>query len=234
MNTAGTVHLLQHAPHEAPGHIITWLEAAGLAYTVHHLYRGAALPSLAPADWLLVLGGPMGPDDEHSYPWLRAEKQLIETALPRHRVLGICLGAQLIASVLGARVYPALTPEKGWWPVHLTDAAYASPVFQGLPGSFPAFHWHADTFDLPAGATHLARTPDCPMQAFSYGPRVLGLQFHLETTPVWLEALLAAEPPVPDHRVQPAQEMRDGLRIAQLSQSYCEQVLTALAQAAPA
>lgn len=231
MKTPGTVHLLQHAPHEAPGHIAVWLQEQGWPYRVCRLYRGEELPTLAAQDWLIVLGGPMSPDDERSCPWLRPEKQLIEAALKQHRVLGICLGAQLIASVLGAQGFPAPTPEKGWWPVDLTDSGYASPVFQGLPGSFPAFHWHQQTFDLPTGALHLARTPDCEMQAFSYGTRVLGLQFHLEATAPWLETLLAAETPLPSYRVQPADEMRDGLRIAALSQSYCEQVLTALAQA---
>ena len=121
--------------------------------------------------------------EEQGYPWLAAEKRLIAEAIAQQKiVLGICLGAQLIADVLGARVYRNSQPEIGWFPISLTENADASPVLKDLPGRFSAFHWHGDTFDIPAGAVRLARSDACTNQAFMYGQRVIGLQFHLEST----------------------------------------------------
>ena len=149
----------------------------------------AALDSLAP-EVLVVLGGPIGVYEQESYPFLRDELRLIEARLKAGRpVLGVCLGAQLMAAALGARVYPAPAKEVGWAPVSLTAAGRES-VLRHVDGGVPVLHWHGDTFDLPTGATLLASTEVCPHQAFSYGPQALGLQFHLEVVPAEIERWL--------------------------------------------
>ncbi|MFT3700913.1 MAG: gamma-glutamyl-gamma-aminobutyrate hydrolase family protein [Agriterribacter sp.] len=134
-------------------------------------------------DWLVVMGGPMGVYDHDQYPWLKDEifflQQCIKAGKP---IIGICLGAQLIASALGAPVYPNKEKEIGWFPVNLTDAGKRSPLFAGLPSSLTVLHWHGDTFDLPKDAILLAENAVCKNQAFVVGEKVLGLQFHFETT----------------------------------------------------
>lgn len=183
------VHVFQHVPFEGLGSIATLLEQrqAGVGFT--RFYEPAArLPALAEVDCLIVLGGPMSVNDEEELPWLRQEKRFISEAIADGKaVLGICLGAQLIASALGARVYPGPEKEIGWFPI------LAEPVGVGtfaFPASVQVFHWHGETFDLPAGAVRLAASAACRNQAFQLGDRVLGLQFHLETTPESAAAIL--------------------------------------------
>jgi GMP synthase (glutamine-hydrolysing) len=145
-----------------------------------------AASELAAADLLIVLGGPIGAYEDDLYPFLRPEIALIERRLTAGRpVLGICLGAQLMARALGARVYPAGFKEIGWAPVQLSAAGQDSCL--AALGGDAVLHWHGDTFDLPAGATHLAATPRTPNQAFALGARALALQFHIETTAMGLE-----------------------------------------------
>ncbi len=138
-------------------------------------------------DLLVVLGGPIGACDDTDYPFLPAEAALIERRLAAGRAtLGICLGAQLMARALGARVYPNPVKEIGWAALDLTAAGRASCL--GRLGRLPVLHWHGDTFDLPDGATLLASTPGCRNQAFAWGAAALGLQFHIEVTPAGLES----------------------------------------------
>ena len=123
----------------------------------------------------------MGVYEENIYPWLSAEKKFIGQAINRGiKVLGICLGAQLIASVLGAKVYPNEHKEIGWFPINITKDGRTSALFTGIPSELIAFHWHGDTFDLPNGANHLAESVVCRNQAFRYKNHVLALQFHLD------------------------------------------------------
>jgi GMP synthase-like glutamine amidotransferase len=184
------IHVLQHVPFEGPGAIAAWAHERGHAIDGTFLYAGHPLPELADFDWLVVMGGPMGVHDEAHYRWLAAEKQLISRAVEGGMgVLGICLGAQLIASVLGAEVRRNEHKEIGWFPVELTGAS-GHPAFSVLPRRLTAFHWHGETFDLPAGAVLEARSEACANQAFSLGRKVVGLQFHLETTPESLDALV--------------------------------------------
>jgi GMP synthase-like glutamine amidotransferase len=199
------VHYLQHVPFEGPAAVQDWAKSRGNAFSGTELFRIPAapaipaasetagdLPDLKEIDFLVIMGGPMGVHDTAEHQWLETEKTFIRAAIDNGRaVLGICLGAQLIATVLGAPVTKNPRPEIGWYPVALTVAARADPLVAGFPNKFPALHWHGDTFAIPSGAIHLASSGACLNQAFSLeGGRVVGLQFHLETTPRSL-ALLA-------------------------------------------
>lgn len=177
------IHYFQHVPFEGLGNIENWIKAKGHPLSATRFYEDAALPVLTDIDWLIVMGGPMGAYEENIYPWLAAEKQFIGQAINQgKKVLGICLGAQLTASALGARVYPNAYKEIGWFPIRLTQEGAASSVFAGFPRKLDVFHWHGDTFDLPAGAIHLASSEGCVNQAFFYDKNVLALQFHLDVT----------------------------------------------------
>ena len=153
----------------------------GHSLAATRFYNKEAPPKLEDIDWLIIMGGPMGAYDENVYPWLAAEKRFINQAINKGiKVLGICLGAQLIASALGAKVYPNAHNEIGWFPINLTEEGRVSTLLRRLPAEIIAFHWHGDTFDLPSGAKHLAESIACKNQAFSYGNQVLALQFHLD------------------------------------------------------
>lgn len=171
--------VLQHVPFEGPAAIADWAAARKIDIAVRHLYRGDPLPELAEFDMLTVMGGPMSVNDEAVLPWLAPEIAKI--------VLGVCLGAQIIAKALGAKVYKGTQKEIGWFPVR-TEAAHA--LFDGLPEQFMAFHWHGEAFDLPAKTGRLASTQATPNQAFAVGKTVLGLQFHMEATKESVNALI--------------------------------------------
>ena len=175
---------LQHIDIETPASILDWATKNDLSVSGSHLYRGDELPNIEEFDALVVMGGPMGAKDDHLYPWMRPEKQLIEAAITAgKKIVGICLGAQFLADVLSARVYPNGHKEIGWFPITWTEAARQSLLFSPLPKEQTVFHWHGDTFDLPAGARHLASSAACPNQAWQYGANVLAFQFHLEVKP---------------------------------------------------
>jgi len=177
--TGMRARILQHVPFESPGSIATTLRSLGATVETTRLFAGEVLPAATDVDLLVVMGGPMSVNDEADYPWLVDEKALVADAIVNGRaVLGVCLGAQVIASALGYRVFKNREPEIGWFPIHPTVEGEAV----GLDGSGRVFHWHGETFDLPAGATLLASSAGCVNQAFALGPRVLGLQFHLEVT----------------------------------------------------
>ena len=185
------VHYLQHVPYEALGSIERVLLDSGHTITSTRLYEQYSLPKTEGFDWLIVMGGPMGVHDEREYPWLVEEKRLIEDAIGQGKiVLGICLGAQLIAEVLGAPVYANAHKEIGWFPIERNDVAATSTIGCAFPETIEAFHWHGDTFDLPSGSVHLARSAVCENQAFVFESRVLALQYHLETTRALAEALI--------------------------------------------
>lgn len=183
---------LQHVEFEIVGMIADWAEARGHRLSVCKLYEDDPLPDHDSYDMLVVMGGPMSVGDEASYPWLAAEKTFIKTAINVEKyVLGVCLGAQLIANVLGARVYPNQVKEIGWLPVAIADAALDELILRGLNHAMTAFHWHGDTFDLPQGATLLMSSKACKHQAFLYQKKVLGLQFHLEMTEEGIKNVIA-------------------------------------------
>ena len=185
------LHSLQHVPFEGLAAIALWARQHGWAVTTTHLYNAEPLPDLDQFDWLVVMGGPMNIHAEADHPWLAAEKAFISRAVAAGRtVLGICLGAQLLAHCLGARVTRGAHPEIGWFPVVKSPEADRTQVGRALPDPFTAFHWHGDTFTLPEGAVSLGHSDACACQGFVFDERVVGLQFHLETTPASAAALI--------------------------------------------
>lgn len=211
------VHWLQHAEHESLGSIATWLAQRGHRVRGTRLHARDELPAPDEFDWLIVMGGPMNIYEHDRHPWLIHEKALIRDACVRNKkVLGICLGAQLLADVLGGRVSKNRYDEIGWFDVELTEEARENALFLDFPDRFEAFHWHGDTFALPPGATHLFKNDACVNQGFATGSGRLGLQFHLELTEDDARRWLALETPPPARYVQSAGEMlRDPARFAQ-------------------
>ena len=181
------LHYLQHVPFEDPGIILPWANERGHTVTATKLFEEVALPLVDEFEFLVVMGGPMGVHDVDQYPWLNAEvdfiRQVVESGKP---ILGICLGAQLIAHALGADVKKNDQPEIGWWPVALTESGRKHGW---LPDRLDVLHWHGDTFDIPASAEHHAVSEACTNQAFLYRGNVFGMQFHLEATEAGLRRL---------------------------------------------
>jgi GMP synthase-like glutamine amidotransferase len=170
--------------------IETWAKSRGHVTSTTHLYVGEALPSLANFDWLVVMGGPMNVYEEDKYPWLAMEKSFIREAIDNDKVmLGVCLGAQLLADALGGKVTRNKYKEIGWHTVSSREEAGDSAIFKCLPERFMAFHWHGDTFGIPPGAKWTASSEACANQAFEY-KKAVGLQFHLETSEESMERLI--------------------------------------------
>lgn len=185
------IHWLQHVPFEGLGSIEEWVKRSGHQLKCTRLWNAEPLPPVADLDWLIVMGGPMGVPDEGRFDWLAPEKRFIEACLAAgKRVLGICLGAQLISEALGAKVAPNPAPEIGWFPVRFDQAACADSGWSIFPETLTAFHWHGDRFEIPPEAHLLAASTACDRQAFAFKDRVLGLQFHLETTEEGAAALI--------------------------------------------
>jgi len=180
------------------------------------------------------MGGPMSVNDESGYPWLKTEKQFIQQAVSDNKtVIGICLGAQLLASALGGQVFPNNKKELGWFPVYFNDNAPDSFLLKDLPGKFISFHWHGDTFQLPEGAVHLAFSEACQHQAFLIGNKVLGLQFHPEATPESLEAMLenGRNELIVDEYIQSEKQIRDGIEHCQTNHNILTTLLDRMAVA---
>lgn len=195
---AGGVLFVKNVLAEGPGTIEDHLRVNGIPFRMLDLFAGGPLPPVDSFTHLVVLGGPMAVYERERHPFLLREAVLIEQALAAGRsVLGICLGAQMLAHVLGARVYPGPAKEIGWYDVSLTGEGMHDPLtgalsVQGSPRA-EVFQWHGDTFDLPAGASRLASSQLYPNQAFRYGRTAYGLQFHIEVTPAIVRTWLASE-----------------------------------------
>lgn len=174
--------VFKHVPYEILGNLDPLLRAAGFRIRYVNFGRQPeSRPDISKYHGLIVLGGPMNCDESDRYPHLATEIDLIQQAIEEGKpVLGICLGAQLIARALGGRVTRNKTREIGWYELNPTAAAHDDPLFSHFDASQMIFQWHGDTFDIPPGATHLASSPDCRNQAFRYRDNVYGLQFHLE------------------------------------------------------
>ncbi len=173
---------IQHVPYESPGLIAQAASRRGLELRLCHPYRGEPLPSPEELDGLVVMGGPMGVHDTAEHPYLARESELIAAMVHAGRpVLGVCLGAQLLAHALGARVYRGEQVEIGCGAVTLTGAGREDPVLGSIgAATLPVVHWHQDTFELPADASLLASSELFPHQAFRIGAHAYGLQFHVE------------------------------------------------------
>lgn len=184
--------VFQHVPHEILGTLNPLLKRAGFRIRYVNFGRHPdAQPSLEGYHGLVVLGGPMSVNQVERCPHLATEMRLIEQAIENDLpVLGICLGAQLIAKTLGARVYESKEKEIGWYDVAPTETARSDPVVAHFREREKIFQWHGDTFDIPLGAAHLASSPLCANQAFRYGANVYALQFHLEVDEPMIERWL--------------------------------------------
>lgn len=185
------IHIFQHEPHEGPGSILDWAASQGHRISITHVHQGDPLPRIEEMDGLIVMGGSMNVYESAAYPWLLGETSFIASAIAAGKaVLGICLGAQLLAVALGATVEPNRHKEIGWLPIYKTGAANGLRLFDNLPSEMDAFHWHGDMFHLPSGATHIASSAGCENQAFLYGDRAVGFQFHLEMTQPGAEQMI--------------------------------------------
>ncbi|RPJ77861.1 MAG: amidotransferase [Alphaproteobacteria bacterium] len=178
------IHCIRHVEFETLGTIVEWIEKRNHSLSNTLLYRNESFPRLDNFDLLIIMGGPMNIYEYEKYPWLREEKVFIEEAISAGKaVLGICLGAQLIADVLKVEVFKNNYKEIGWLPVLTIKQEILDTSFvKNVPDEFTAFHWHGDTFSLPEGAKQLFESEACKNQGFIYKNRVIGLQFHLEMT----------------------------------------------------
>ena len=206
--------VFQHVPHEILGTFDPLLKAAGFRIRYVNFGRTPdAEPNVEKYDGLIVLGGPMCISQRENYPHLDTEIEAIRDAMELQLpILGICLGAQLIAAALHARVHRNPVKEIGWYDVSPTEEGSKDPLFRFFGGNEKIFQWHGDTFEIPHGAVHLATSPDCANQAFRYGDRVYGLQFHLEVdgplierwlkTPVHIRELESLGPDISADRIR--------------------------------
>jgi GMP synthase (glutamine-hydrolysing) len=172
-----------HAAFERPGCIESWAKKHGHQTQEVNPYKGEKLPDIKDFDFLVVMGGPQSPLKIDKAPYLADEIKLIKQAVKeKKRILGVCLGAQLIGEALGAKTEQSPSREIGVYPIELLDGAKYDPIFQRFPESFDVMHWHSDMPGIPEGAVLLARSEGCPRQAFSYGDRIYGFQCHFELT----------------------------------------------------
>lgn len=185
------LHYLQHVWFEDLGIIKAWADEHDFEVTRTAFFDNEPLPAVADIDWLVVMGGPMNIYEQEKFSWLTEEKKFIREAIDNGKVvLGICLGAQLIADALGAHVTRNTHKEIGWYPIRFTgDKKF--PGCLGCAEKCLAFHWHSDRFDIPAGATRIAESDACANQAFSYdNDRIIGVQFHFELTKQGVQRML--------------------------------------------
>ncbi len=207
------INIIQHVPYETPGCIEHWAEKKSYQIVLTKLYAGDRLPAIAGIDWLIIMGGPMSVHDTEYLPWLAGEKQYIKDAVSAGKiVLGICLGAQLIAEALGACVKKNRFREIGWYPVSRVSDSSALAITDRFNKAETVFHWHGETFEIPAGASHEFYSEACTNQCFIYNGRVVGLQFHVEVTEGLLDAIISngEDELVPGEYVQIREKLLEG------------------------
>lgn len=208
------LHAITHVDFEDPAAIALWAQDRGHNMSTSLLEEGESFPALDAFDFLIIMGGPMNIYEENAYPWLAPEKQFIKAAVDAGKfVLGVCLGAQLLADALGGKVIAGPHKEIGWYDITLTPEAKAHRFFRGLPDKQTVFHWHGDVIVPPPGSVRIAESEACAEQGFLYNDRVIALQYHLETTAVSMEAIISRsldEIAAGGPFVQSAEEMRHG------------------------
>lgn len=175
------IHCFQHTATEGPGGVARWAKARGIPMATTRFDLNHSLPAMDSLDVLVVMGGPMNIYQYREYPWLRGEREFIQAALQAgKKIIGFCLGAQLLVDALGARVYQHSQYEVGWFPVIRRPAMGTVAALASFPEELFVLHWHGDSFDLPAGTQWLASSGACSHQAFIYQNQAIGFQFHLE------------------------------------------------------
>jgi len=185
------IHYFQHVHFEGLALIENWAEDRGHVLSATKFYEEHAIPSVDDYDALIIMGGPMSVHDGGTYPWLVEEKKHIKQAIEAGKhIFGVCLGAQLIADVLGAKISNAPVKEIGWFPIAWSDGAMGHKIISGLNPAMTVFHWHGEQFEIPKGAIHLASSKACETQAFLYKEKVLGLQFHLEMNETAIDKII--------------------------------------------
>ncbi len=184
---------IKHIEIEGPGTLGEFFKETSWKTKIVELDKAGTLPSVDECEAIISLGGPMNVYEEAKYPFLKEEDKLMKKALQEEvPILGICLGAQILAKACGAKVRKADKKEVGWFKVNLTDEGKRDPLFEDMPASLSVFQWHEDTFAIPKGALHLAESQTCLNQAFRFGRNAYGLQFHVEVTPEMLESWIRA------------------------------------------
>ncbi|WP_456407402.1 type 1 glutamine amidotransferase [Caldithrix abyssi] len=226
------VHFLQHVPFETPGILTEALkDRADISFT--RFFNDEVLPRTSDLDLLVVMGGPMSVHDESVFSWLKDEKRFVENVIKQGKsVLGICLGAQLIAEVLGARVFKGAHREIGWFDITRTPEVASSSFAHFWPETITAFHWHGEMFEIPLGAQRIAYSQACENQGFIFEERVVALQFHLEVTPQLIAGLLAhgANEMEAGAYVQSAQEIRQKMALCRPANALMRRVVEEMAE----
>jgi GMP synthase-like glutamine amidotransferase len=185
------IRVLQHSSINSLGTIEEYATIKKHVVESTRFYEIKRPPAIDSFDLLIIMGGPMGIYDYKENPWLRDEKDFIKQVIEAEKpVLGICLGAQMVADILDARVYKNRYMEMGWFPVRTIAQEKEIDFLEGLPDEITVFHWHSQTFDLPAGALHLFESDGCKNQGFIYGDRVVALQFHPEVNEERIQSLI--------------------------------------------
>lgn len=229
------ITIIQHVPYESPGWILNWLAGHSLPFRMVGTYRGDPLPAVDEVAGLVIMGGSMNVYEEKLFPWLAREKAFIRQCIQSGKqVLGICLGAQLIAASMGARVKRNSALEIGWYPVDVRNDQLPGKLRGIFPARFQTFHWHGDAFEVPADAVPFASSEACPNQGFVMGDNVLAIQFHPEMTEEGIEDLIASDGDdlfSESLFVQPAEKMREGMHHIDQNREVLFQLLTSLFQA---
>jgi GMP synthase-like glutamine amidotransferase len=217
------VHILRHSDGTPAGLLPEWLKSHGYQWKTHNLHRGEPLPLANEIDWLIILGGCMNADEESKYPWLALEKNLIaELLVQKKRVLGLCLGGQLMARALGAAVRKHKHWEVGWHEVELAQNQ-----------KLKVFQFHQDTFDIPNGAHHFASNAITPNQGFRYGSNAVGLQFHPEATAEWVRECAEERDFPSGPHVQSPEEILAQLHLLEAQREWFFNLLSEIESATP-
>jgi len=227
------IHYFQHVPFEGLGSIKEWILSNGHSLTSTRFFLGDELPEITDFDMLIVMGGAMSVNDDDIYPWLAGEKQFIRRSIDSGKiVLGICLGSQLVSAALGARVTKNKEKEIGWFDIELTPEALSGSIFHDMGPRIKTFHWHGDTFDLPAGAVLLASSEGCKNQAYIYKEKVLALQCHFEPTHESLQQMIdnGREDLIKGKYVQTEKELTSERDLFSLNKEILFKILKRLAE----